>query len=559
MPDIQPEPEPESGGGQVLAVDHSHLANKIENYEQVLQDAAAADRQEHKMGGWETFKAYRKAAFWSAILSTCLVMEGFDLVVIGSFYGQPAFQQRFGTYDPATGGWLITAEWQTGLSNGALVGEILGIVINGYCTDKFGYKPTVLGALVAMAAFIFIPVFAQSLTVLVVGEILQGIPWGIFQVVTTAYAADVCPINLRAYLTTFINMCWGMGIFLSSGITLHAKWSSGCGYAVYMSPQVSGLILVTGWRLPFCLQWIWPPVLFTIILFAPESPWWLVRQGRFADAEDSCRRLSSREYYTPESGKRQVAYMIHTTAMEREESEGARFVDCFRGKINLRRTEIVCAVFTIQWWCGDPLISYAITFYEEAGLDAIKAFDLNLGVTSMYIVGTLISWPLVSRFGRRTIYLYGLAGMGATMLITGILGFVNANGAKWAIGTMLILLNLFYNMSVGPACYVIISETHSTRLRAKSIVLARNAYNITGIITNTITPRMISPLAWGWGARCGLFWFGTCVLSWLWCLFRLPETKGRSYGELDILFNNRVEAWKFARTKVDRECSYSTY
>jgi SP family general alpha glucoside:H+ symporter-like MFS transporter len=54
--------------------------------------------------------------------------------------------------------------------------------INGYCTDKFGYKPTVLGALVAMAAFIFIPVFAQSLTVLVVGEILQGIPWGIFQV-----------------------------------------------------------------------------------------------------------------------------------------------------------------------------------------------------------------------------------------------------------------------------------------------------------------------------------------------------------------------------------------
>lgn len=82
-------------------------------------------------------------------------------------------------------------------------------------------------------------------------------------------------------------------------------------------------------------------MLFTIILFAPESPWWLVRQGRFADAEDSCRRLSSREYYTPESGKRQVAYMIHTTAMEREESEGARFVDCFRGKINLRRTEIV--------------------------------------------------------------------------------------------------------------------------------------------------------------------------------------------------------------------------
>lgn len=104
---------------------------------------------------------------------------------------------------------------------------------------------------------------------------------------------------------------------------------------------------------------------------------------------------------------------------------------------------------------------------------------------------------VVSRFGRRTIYLYGLAGMGATMLITGILGFVNANGAKWAIGTMLILLNLFYNMSVGPACYVIISETHSTRLRAKVSGARNDAIRTPTPIRNSDwVPFLSYPVCW---------------------------------------------------------------
>ncbi len=77
-------------------------------------------------------------------------------------------------------------------------------------------------------------------------------------------------------------------------------------------------------------------------------------------------------------------------------------------------------------------------------------------------------------------------------------------------------------------------------------------YNIVGIATNIITPRMLNPTAWNWGAKSGFFWAGMCLLCTLWTFFRLPEPKDRTYGELDVLFEQRISARKFKHTKVDQ-------
>jgi len=73
------------------------------------------------------------------------------------------------------------------------------------------------------------------------------------------------------------------------------------------------------------------------------------------------------------------------------------------------------------------------------------------------------------------------------------------------------------------------------------------------IICGIIVPRMLSPTAWNWGPKSGLFWGGISGLTAVYLLLRLPESKGRSYGELDLLFERRVPAWRFKSTKVDRE------
>jgi MFS transporter, SP family, general alpha glucoside:H+ symporter len=130
-----------------------------------------------------------------------------------------AFLRRFGVVAPdSTNGYVIPAQWQSALSNGSSAGGIIGLLINGWAADRFGPKIVMMSSIFALTGFIFIMVFANSLTMLVIGEVFCGIPWGVFQTLTTAYASEVCPIQLRGYLTAYVNLCWGVGILLSSGV-----------------------------------------------------------------------------------------------------------------------------------------------------------------------------------------------------------------------------------------------------------------------------------------------------------------------------------------------------
>ena len=96
------------------------------------------------------------------------------------------------------------------------------------------------------------------------------------------------------------------------------------------------------------------------------------------------------------------------------------------------------------------------------------------------------------------------------------------------------------------------AEISSTRLRNKTVVLARiDLYNITGVVANVLTPHMLNPTAWNWGAKAGFFWAGAGALCTLWTFFRLPEPKGRSYAEMDMLFEAHIGARKFKDTAVE--------
>ena len=287
------------------------------------------------------------------------------------------------------------------------------------------------------------------------------------------------------------------------------------------------------------------------IFFAPESPWWLVRHNKLGEAEHALRRLTT-STDSDLDPKKTVAMMIHTNELEKEVSAGTRYVDCLTGT-DLRRTEIACLTWMIQTLCGIGLTGYSVQFFEQAGLNTIYSFDLAMAQYALGAIGTIGSWFLMARAGRRTLYLYGLIAIDIILFIIGFIALAPASdkGASWATGAMLLVMVFTYDITVGPVCYCLVAEVSSTRLRSKTIVLARNAYNIVGIFNNVITPRMINPTAWDWKGKAGFFWAGFCFLSIIWTYFRLPEPKGKTYAELDILFERRVSARKFGTTKVD--------
>ena len=134
------------------------------------EKAAKATASETSLTLLQGLKTYPKAVGWSILLSTCIIMEGFDIVLINSLYALPAFQRYFGDLQ-ADGSYGISAAWQSGLSNGALVGEILGLFVTGTIAERFGYKKTMIGALAMLACCIFLLFFAQNLPMLLVGEV----------------------------------------------------------------------------------------------------------------------------------------------------------------------------------------------------------------------------------------------------------------------------------------------------------------------------------------------------------------------------------------------------
>ncbi|PMD28659.1 maltose permease MAL31 [Hyaloscypha hepaticicola] len=494
---------------------------------------------EHQLTPWQAVKAYPMAIFWALMVSMCVVMEGYDTILIGNFFAYPSFAKKYGTYYPnvtSNDGYQLTAAWQAGLGNASGVGAFFGVLLNGYLVGIFGQKRVLLGSLLVLSAFIFMTFFAPNIEVLTAGEFLCGLPWGIFATIAPAYASEVLPLPLRVYLTSYTNMCFIMGQLIAAGVL------DGC------------LAITNQWayRIPFAIQWTWPVFLFPILLFAPESPWHLVRKGRLEEADHSLKRL-----VRASSGidtKDTLAIIVHTNNLEQELATGTSYLDCFKGP-ELRRTEIACVVFAGQVLSGSTFAYNSTYFFQQVGLTSKLTYKLNLGGTGMALFGTLVAWfALMPYLGRRTIYLWGMFTMATTLYVIGIL---NVKTQEHSIGltqaTLTLLWTLTFQLSVGQLGWALPAEMGSTRLRQKTVCLARNAYYIVSVISGVLEPYFMNPTEWNLKGYTGFIWGSTAFATFVWAYFRLPETRGRTFEEMDILFAKRVSARKFADYDISED------
>lgn len=152
-------------------------------------------------------------------------------------------------------------------------------------------------------------------------------------------------------------------------------------------------------------------------------------------------------------------------------------------------------------------------------------------------------------------YLTGIALMGLFMLIIGIIGTINTDKQAIAIGVMLVIIRITFKVTLGPACYTIVAETPSSRVRGQSMVIGRAGYVAGGIIMNQLKPRMLNADGWGWGAKSGYFFLGFDIAFFIYLFFYLPETRNRTTAEIEYLFQKRVPCRKFKKYEIDREYS----
>ncbi|KAH7405633.1 general substrate transporter [Phaeosphaeria sp. MPI-PUGE-AT-0046c] len=515
-----------------------HVAERVTSTpgQHAMDDTNAAINNEHNMSVRQSIRFWWKAIVFSFIISLCVVMEGYDTSLMNKFFAFDPFKNRFGDEVDSEGNKLVSSRWQTIILNGTQVGCILGLLINGYVTEWIGYKKTMVGSMVVMIGAIFIPFFSSGLPMFLAGGIIQGLPWGVFQTLAISYAADLCPTHLRGYMTSWINMCWVIGGLLSTGI-------------------LTGLMKNTtqwGYRLPFALQWIWPIPIILATLLAPESPWWLVRQGRVDEAKAAIRKIT-----TPTEGVEfdldaHIEMMVVTDQYEKQVGAGSNYWHLFQGS-DLHRTEVSAMAFITQALCGVPFMGFGTQFMRGVGLSQDDSFHLTVGQDCLGLVGCFIAWWIMTRFGRRPIYLVGLTAIFTVLLIVGFIGLApeSNKSAKLAGGIMIIVMIFCFQLSLGPICYTLAAEIPSSRLRVKTVALSRASYNSIVFLTNYIMPKMVGVNDWNWGAKGGFFWAGIALLFIAWGYFRLPEAKGFTYSELDLMFEHRISARKFTREAAD--------
>ena len=116
-------------------------------------NAQDGTNQEQELGFFAALRLYQKGVFWSFVMSTAIIMEGYDTKLIGTLFAQA---------------------WQAGLSNSSAIGQLLGLLISGHLVERFGFRKTMITGLTSIIALIFMQFFAPSLAVLEVAQILFG-------------------------------------------------------------------------------------------------------------------------------------------------------------------------------------------------------------------------------------------------------------------------------------------------------------------------------------------------------------------------------------------------
>jgi SP family general alpha glucoside:H+ symporter-like MFS transporter len=140
-----------------------------------------------------------------------------------------------------------------------------------------------------------------------------------------------------------LQMFWAIGSIIVGAVTYH--FNTFDGDAAY--------------RIPIALQWMFPTPLAILIFFAPESPWWLTRKGKFEQAAKSVARLGRQATVNPEES---VAMMRRVIELEKSDKK-PNHIELFKG-VDLRRTMIVCGVYLAQNLTGNLIANQAVCKYR---------------------------------------------------------------------------------------------------------------------------------------------------------------------------------------------------
>lgn len=425
-----------------------------------------------------------RTLLWSVTSALAGFLFGFDTVVISG--AEQTIQSLWGL-SPGMHGVAMAA---------ALYGTVVGSLVGGWPTDRFGRRATLLwiGLLYLVSALGC--AFAAGVGTFIAARLVGGLGIGISTVVAPLYISEIAPPSHRGRLAGMFqfNIVFGILVAFASNAML-----AGIGE--------------NAWRWMLGVAAI-PSVVYTVGCFwIPESPRWLL--ARKGDREAGLAVLRLIEPDAPQARLEAAADEIAVASSAK--AGGARFWDArLRTPIQLA----FLVAFFNQMSGINAILYFAPRIFEMTGLGARAALLQSVGIGVTNLIFTFVGLWLIDRLGRRTLLYVGSFGY---ILSLGLVAWAFFTGHYSIVPACIFAFIAAHAVGQGAVIWVFISEIFPNRHRAEGQALGSFTHWIFAALLTTLFPKMVTAFAPGY---VFLFFCGMMMLQLLWVKTLVPETKG---------------------------------
>jgi len=426
------------------------------------------------------------------------LLFGYDTAVIAGAIG---FLETHFTLTPFWKGWAVS---------NVLVGCMIGAALAGPLSDRLGRKKVLLMAAGLFAVSAVGSAIPQNLGQFVLARMLGGLGVGMASMLSPLYIAEVSPARVRGRLVSLNQITIITGMLVVSIVN----------WLIAGPDEFESWNVTTGWRWMFASETLPAAAFLVCLLVVPESPRWLTKQGREAEALRVLTRVG---------GTRRAALEM-SEIKDAIAHEGGSIRELLKPGIRTA-LGIAMVLAILQQVTGiNAVLYYAPEIFRSSGVEvtATQALLQTVALQAANLLFTLVAIWVVDWGGRKPLLLITSAAMGASLVLLGG-AFYLALPAVWIFAfTMLYVAS--FAVAMGPVVWVVLSEIFPTRTRGRAMGVATVSLWVACFAVSQTVPWMFDRLG-----EAKTFWSYAvmCLVSFVFVASFVPETKGKTLEEIE--------------------------
>jgi sugar porter (SP) family MFS transporter len=428
--------------------------------------------------------------FWSLTSALAGFLFGFDTVVISGA------EQKIQSL------WNLSDALHGMAMGSALYGTVLGSMLGGWPTDRFGRRATLLWVGVLYFVSAVWSGLATDVWTLSLARFIGGVGVGVSTVAAPLYIAEISPPAWRGRLAGMFQFNIVLGILVA-----------------FVSNALLAGVGPHAWRWMLGVE-AFPALLYTLLCFwIPESPRWLLT--RKGDREAGLRVLQLLQPDTPHQRLEGVADDI--AAVSQGTAEAGRF---WTRRLRAPILLAFLIAFFNQLSGINAVLYFAPRIFEMTGLGAKAALLQSVGIGVTNLIFTFVGLWLIDHLGRRTLLYLGSVGYIVSLGLTAWAFFTEHYGI---VPACIFAFIAAHAVGQGAVIWVFISEIFPNRQRAEGQALGSFTHWLFAALLTTLFPAMVSAFKPGF---IFLLFCGMMVLQLIWVWLMVPETKGVPLEEM---------------------------